>query len=104
MSEPENRYPHTAGHRGVDTSIASAEAITPKVKCYREVVFESLADDGPATSWELAERLDIEFPVIQPRTSELKKLGRIEDSGERKPTRFGKKSIVWRVKEETANA
>ena len=37
----------------------------------------------------------MERTTVQPRTSELKLLGLIEDSGERRRNRNGKRAIVW---------
>jgi hypothetical protein len=99
MTANHKSYPNSPGYRRTDTSYQAAQEVAAKAKPWREIVFESLAGNGPATSFELAERLDIEHSVIQPRTSELRLMNRIEDSGERRMTKFGKKSIVWRVKE-----
>ena len=45
----------------------------------------------------LSERLDIIFQNVQPRTAELRAQNLIEDSGERRPTKYGNASIVWRA-------
>jgi predicted transcriptional regulator len=52
----------------------------------------------PQTSWELAQALDVPFEAIQPRTTELRKMGLIVDSGDRSTaSRSGKAVTVWKV-------
>jgi predicted transcriptional regulator len=52
------------------------------------------AVDGLTTE-ELAERTGTDFSSIQPRTSELRRLGLIRDSGRRRRNWKGKRTIVW---------
>jgi DNA-binding Lrp family transcriptional regulator len=61
------------------------------------MVRDEIANAGPhgATTNEIAERLGIDRGSVQPRTSELKLFGVIEDSGQRRFNRNGKAAIVW---------
>jgi hypothetical protein len=87
---------HSANTTG-ETSYHAARDIAPKAKRYRELILSNLRDVGPASSTELARRLGVAFDTVQPRTSELRRDGLIEDSGARSPTQYGKLSIVWRA-------
>jgi hypothetical protein len=90
-------YPDAPGHRGVETSVAAAEAMQPSLGRLQRLVRDAIADAGPfgATTNEIADRLDIDRGSVQPRTSELKLFGVIEDSGQRRFNRNGKAAIVW---------
>lgn len=90
-------YPHAPGYAPVDTSIDAAKAIRPTVSWVRGKVLEAIKD-RPGTTVQIARRLRLPYETVQPRTSELKVLGEIEDSGKRGPSRDpAKKAIVWRT-------
>jgi hypothetical protein len=90
-------YPEAPGHRGVDTSVAAADAMAPKLGRLQVMAAEAIRDAGDhgLTADELAARLDLSRWSIQPRTSELKRKGVIRDSGQRRPNETGKLAIVW---------
>jgi len=92
-----NPYPHSPGHRGVDTSIAAAADIAPKLGRLQAAAQCAIAAAGAAglTADELAENLDVDRYTIQPRTSELKVKGIIADSRQRRLNASGKRAIVW---------
>ena len=85
------------GHRNVDTSIAAANALAPKLGRLQLMAATAILDAGAhgLTADELAARLDMDRWSIRPRTSELKREGRIRDSGTRRPNCTGKRAIVW---------
>ena len=89
------RYPNVPGHRGIDTSITAAEGIKPKSKILRQTVLDALSDYGPMSTLEICMVTNEEYSNIQPRTSELKAKGEIEDTGTRRKTPSGKLGIVW---------
>ena len=95
-----NTYPDAPGHRNVDTSIAAAEAIAPKLGRLQRMAEEAIRDAGlkGLTADELAARLEMDRWSIQPRTSELRRKGLIRDSGLRRPNATGKQAIVWIAK------
>ena len=103
MHEP--IYPNAPGHRDVDTSVAAAEAIAPTLGRLQRIVFHAIRDAGEygLTTHELAARLDMGRDSVQPRTSELRRLGKIMDSGRRRPNANGKAAIVW-IAAETVEA
>ena len=95
-----NAYPDAPGHRNVDTSIAAAEALAPKLGRLQRMAEEAIRQAGlkGLTADELATRLEMDRWSIQPRTSELKRKGLIRDSGMRRPNATGKQAIVWIAK------
>lgn len=92
-------YPDAPGHRGVDTSVASANALAPKLGRLQRLAETTIRAPGPdgLTADELATRLDMERWSIQPRTTELSRKGMIRDSGRRRRNVTGKSAIVWIV-------
>ncbi|MCB2114273.1 MAG: hypothetical protein R3C42_07355 [Parvularculaceae bacterium] len=91
------RYPDGPGHRNVDTSMAAADAMAPKLGRLQRMAAAAIRDAGAdgLTADELAARLDLDRASIQPRTSELKRKGIIRDSGRRRRNVSGKAAIVW---------
>lgn len=90
-------YPDAPGHRHVETSIAAADALAPKLGRLQRMAEGAIRDAGAhgLTADELAARLDMDRWSIQPRTSELRRKGLIRDSGQRRPNSTGKLAIVW---------
>jgi len=75
-------YPDAPGHRGVDTSIAAAETLQPKLGRLQRMAEIAIREAGwlGLTADELAARLDMDRWSIQPRTSELKRKGLIRET------------------------
>lgn len=98
---PENdqtpRYPHTPGHRGVDTSMEAAEAMQPHVGRIQRMVLAAVTDAGEKglTSEECCGVLGLDRWTVQPRTTELKLKGFIRPSGEKRFNSTGKRARVW---------
>ena len=92
-------YPDAPGHRNVETSVAAADALAPKLGRLQRMAEGAIREAGwlGLTADELAERLGMDRWSIQPRTSELKRKGLIRDSGQRRPNSTGKRAIVWIV-------
>ena len=90
-------YPDEPGHRNMETSIAAAHAIAPKLGRLQRMAEGAIrnARAHGLTADELAARLDMDRWSVQPRTSELKRKGLIRDSGKRRPNCTGKLAIVW---------
>lgn len=97
--EPAARYPASPGHRNVATSVEAAEALKPSAKFLQDRALEALRI-RPMTSWEVAQHLGVAFEAVQPRCSELLKLGLVTDSGDRGPARSPKRTAIrWKVTE-----
>ena len=92
-----NRYPDAPGHRDVDTSMAAADALAPKLGRLQRLAQAAIREAGARglTADELAVRLHMDRWSIQPRTSELRRKGLIRDSGRRRRNATGKLAIVW---------
>jgi hypothetical protein len=90
-------YPDEPGHRGVDTSIEAARSIEVSVGHLQRIAYRAIRAAGGRglTTNELAEAVRIHRDSIQPRTSELKLLGLIRDSGARRTNATGISAIVW---------
>lgn len=90
-------YPNAPGHRNVETSVFAAADLRPKLGRLQSMALAAIRDAGAYgfTALELAERLKVDRLAIQPRTSELRRKGLIQDSGHRRPNPTGKSAIVW---------
>jgi len=87
-------YPHVAAPGHTDTSAdAAPKDVGPLQRKARDKIREAGARG--LTTNELAELLNIDRGSIQPRTSELRRLGHIRDSGYRRCNANGKNAIVW---------
>ena len=95
-------YPAYPGAKGSsETGHEAAAAIAPITARLQRAALAAIRDAGAAglTTCELADMLGFERSTIQPRTSELRVLGRIVDSGMRRRNPNGKRAIVWTLPE-----
>lgn len=90
-------YPDFPGHRGVETSVQAAQDFAPKLGRLQRLAEMAIRQAGAAglTADELAARVGFDRWSIQPRTSELRRMGKIRDSGLRRSNGTGKNAIVW---------
>jgi len=93
----EMTYPNEPAVGRTDTSAQAAEAISAVSGRLRRLVLGAIRNAGQRglTTNEAADLLNIGRDSIQPRTSELRALGLIWDSGHRRPNKNGKAAIVW---------
>ena len=95
-----DKYPNVAGHRGVRTSIQSAEEINPYISRIKKMIaieLESVFPDG-LTGTELSLRLKKNILTIRPRTTEMKLLGIIMDTEKTKKNDAGKPEIIYKLR------
>ena len=95
-------YPHAPAPGQTETSIeaaASLEGVTARVQ---QLVLAEVRRAGSCgrTACELAVALGMERTTVQPRTTELRLLRKIADSGKRRPNPNGKRAIVWVARED----
>lgn len=104
--EREPVYPDAPGHRGVETSIAAAADIAPKLGRLQRLAEDAIrrAAYRGLTADELAAHLNLDRWSIQPRTTELKRKGLVVDSGMRRRNCTGKAAIVWVAPEHKRSA
>ncbi|MBD3761469.1 hypothetical protein [Rhizorhabdus sp.] len=97
----EMTYPETPGHRFIDTSMEAAAAIAPKCGRLQRMVLGAITEAGATgiTTDEIAMKLNIDRGSVQPRTSELRLMGLIVDSKQRRRNASGVRAIVWTLPE-----
>lgn len=100
-------YPHAPGWRATapETSEKAARQVAPKARRLVDRVYDAICEK-PGAVHELARRLAPEGSDalaldrfernVQPRVSELRALGKVEDSGERRDNQLGNPTVVWR--------
>lgn len=89
------RYPYEAGYRDTDTSREAAERVDAGT--LRGKVLDAIRAHGPLTADETADRLRLDKLSIRPRCTELRELGKLEDSGVRRLNASGRRAIVWEL-------
>lgn len=79
------------------TSFLAAKSIEPKAGTLRALVLDYIRKRGEygATDDECQKELGMEGSTQRPRRVELWDQGLIRDSGKERPTRAGKKAVVW---------
>jgi predicted ArsR family transcriptional regulator len=58
-------------------------------------LLQSLYNDGPQTCTELARRIETIIDNVRPTITDLKDHGLVIATDERRPTQYGRPSIVW---------
>lgn len=93
-----DRYPERPGFKGEgvtrETSEAAADAIAPAVKALQGAALRSLATLERATVLECIARTPYARESLQPRFTELKHLGLVRPTGERRRNPSGKSAAV----------
>ena len=90
-------YPESAAPGRTDTSAEAATSIEPVTARVQRLVLTAIREAklSGLTAHELASQLGMERTTTQPRVSELRRLGRVIDSGRRRANANGKRAIVW---------
>lgn len=82
---------------GSPTSEAAAESIKPHTCRLRMEVLRTITATGGLTDEIGSSYSGIAANTWRPRRRELQVLGMIRDSGETRPTKSGRKAVVWKV-------
>ena len=90
------RYPHAPGFKTAGTSEEAAAKIAPTVDRLRDAVLAEIKRQA-GTADEIADRLDRDRLAVRPRVSELKRLGFIKQTSERRRNRSKCSATVWRA-------
>jgi len=97
---PPPAYPDVPGRRRVDTSIEAAEKIEGRAHTLRGLCLDVLRRNPEGmTADEVAHELGESVLTIRPRMTELKRMGRIVDSGVRRQNRSGRNAAVMKLAE-----
>ena len=88
-------YPAQPGAQDRDTSRAAAAEAASTAPILRARALEVLERSNGLTADQVAARLGLSILSIRPRITELSRLGKIRDCGERRLNASGKKAIVW---------
>jgi predicted ArsR family transcriptional regulator len=89
---------HGTGFQRTDTSAAAAIEAEKTAPNLRDRVMSVLHDSAdPISADEIAARLGKPYGSIRPRLTELRNSGKVEDSGQRGKTQWGKSCILWRA-------
>lgn len=91
-------YPEVPGVKteSPETSRSAAEAVAERAKILREKVLAALAGSD-ATADELAARVGEDKLAVRPRVSELRKMGKVEPTDQRRRNESGATACVWRA-------
>jgi len=90
-------YPTSPGYKETTTSKEAAKAISGRAEHLRDRALAHIAN-RPSTADEVAEAIGETVLAVRPRITELKQLGKIERTGERRANASGQKAHVYRVK------
>lgn len=88
-------YPHAPGAQDRDTSSAAAAQIAPVAGAIRARVLDRFERSSGMTADECAGKLGLSILTVRPRVTELARLGKLRDSGQRRLNGSGRPAIVW---------
>ena len=93
-----DRYPYEPGSKGSDgTSQAAAKAVARHASTLRRCALVTLNQLGEANVLEIVAAAKVSREALQPRLSELRRLGFIEATGDRRRNPSGKWAAVLRL-------
>lgn len=89
------QYPGLPGFQNRDTSRAAADHAAPAAPLLRDKALAVLERSNGLTADQVAAKLGESILSIRPRVTELARLGKVRDSGERRANSSGRSAIVW---------
>ena len=87
-------YPEAPGHKAAGTSAEAAQAVAEDAETLRADVLATLRQRA-LTADEIASHLGRSILSVRPRVSELRKMGKIRATGQRRPNASGHSATVW---------
>lgn len=92
-----DQYPKSPGSKGGHGPRKMLPPTWPRNVGGSKLVLAAVTEAGPVglTADEVAARLELDRWSVQPRTSELRRLGLIGDSRQRRRNVTGKRAVVW---------
>jgi hypothetical protein len=88
----------TNKHRNADTSIEAYKSLPSKVKVtQRNLIFETIERLGNATCWEIEKELGLRHQSASVRITELVRMKRIFDTGERRLSDANRRVRVYKI-------
>lgn len=90
--------PYPPAQRHSPTSREAADAILPRADTLRRAVLDALqAAPAGLTDEEMQDQIPMTASTQRPRRVELVEAGLVRDSGDTRPTRSGRKAVVWKA-------
>ena len=81
-----------------DTSIQAYNSLPSKIKAsQRQLIYETIEKLGSATCWEVRKELNLRHQSASVRITELVRMKRIFDTGERRPSDSNRKMRVYKI-------
>jgi predicted ArsR family transcriptional regulator len=96
-------YPDAPGFKAHGPSEQAAQVVGMTASKMRAAVLAQFAQyPGGATADEVAKDLNLSVLSVRPRVSELKRTGKIKQTGARRKNESGMTATVWRIAPQTA--
>ncbi len=90
-------FAHTHAHRSdPDTSHEAARAAQPMAERHKAIICAALFWRG-LTSQEISHMCELDYHQVARRIIDLKRDGKVLDSGETRPSPGGRRATVWRL-------
>jgi len=96
MTQLKFNYPDIPGSKTTGTSMSAAMDMAQQAPLLRDRALALIRTRGPLTADEVAGHMSESVLTVRPRISELKRQGKIEDSGTRRLNNSGKMATCWR--------
>lgn len=88
-------YPDAPCFKARDTAAEAADAMAETAPILRARCLRVLEHSNGLTADEVAGRMGASILSIRPRITELTRLGKVRDTGDRRRNASGKRAIVW---------
>ena len=91
-------FAHTHAHRhDPDTAVQAAHAAKHIAEQHKDIIATILLFHGSLTSQEISDRCELDYWQVARRISDLKRDGKVVDTGQRRASPGGRQACVWAV-------